>query len=299
MKRSRRTLDTSEKVVSYKQIVKQHAEQNPVDSHFKSALLIVLGFVVLLAALIYALPAFHIKTVDVEGAIRLDEEAIIQDSGLVKGEHLLKDMGGSLSAWLGLRFSEAERLIMQSSPYVKSVRVRTKLPSGIQIDIEERVPSSYIILEDGAYLLMDTDAYVLEIREGVAPSGIPLMHGIVIDAATLGEQIVTPSIETIDAALTLLDAIIRSDRAANDSFSLLASISELRVPSADSLYLKVNLLESDIPIHAKLGDRLTYDDALNWLRYTIRTQKLDDLGSGVLDLSGSEYIFIRDVEEAR
>src|SRR5690554_7551389 len=50
-----------------------------------------------------------------------------------------------------------------------------------------------------------------------------------------------------------------------------------------------SLLESEIPIHAKLGEEESFDDALNWLRYTIYTKKLDDLGSGVLDLRSEEH----------
>lgn len=298
----------SDKIVAYEDYAREFASNGALQSDRdhqtkekqpSGALLVLIGAIAIIAALIFVLPGFKLTEVEVLGASQVDPALISYYSGLEKGQHLFQGWGGSVSSWLGFRYAEAERNVMNASPYIKTVRVQMDFPSKVKIQVNERVATSYMQLEDAAHILMDQEGYVLDIKEGKAPDGIPMLVGIPVKAAEIGSKINSPSLDSIDFALDLLDSIIRSDRASADSFSLLSCIEEIRVPGGDHSYLKINLLTSDTPIHAKLGDAYSLDDALNWLRYTIRTEKLDDLGAGVLDLSGEEYIFIRDVEEER
>lgn len=302
MKRSKAAEKSSKKVVSYQTIVDHRAKREADGEEAKSnsgIILVVLGILILLMVSILILPVFRVNDIVVSGAEHVDAALIIESSQLDQGDHLFEDWGGSLVAWLGLRYGGAEERIHKASSYVQNVRVRMAFPGKIRISIEERIPTSYLALEDQAFILLDAKGYVLEFVDGEAPIGIPMIEGILVNAAEIGSLIQTDSIASIDTALNLIDSMIRSDRAASDDFSLLSCIKEIRAPGNDSSYLKIKLLESEIPIHAKLGEEESFDDALNWLRYTIYTKKLDDLGSGVLDLSGDNYVFIRDVEEGR
>lgn len=296
MKQSRED-KRSDKVVDYEDYARELTSDENDSKWHAGTLLVLLGILILVGALIFVLPGFKVAEIEVVGASQLDPDAILYYSGLETGQHLFTDWGGSLASWLGFRYASAEENISSASPYLKSVRVQMSFPSKIKITVVERVATTYMQLEDAAHILMDQDGYVLDIKEGKAPDGIPMLVGIQIEAAEIGSKIVSGSLESIDFALDLLDSIIRSDRAAADDFSLLSCIEEIRVPGGDHSYLKINLLSSEIPIHAKLGDSYSLDDALNWLRYTIRTEKIDNLGAGVLDLSGDEYIFIKDKEE--
>lgn len=297
--KQRRQDTQSNKVVAYEDYTRDLASDELDQKHRGGAILVILGVLLIVATLIFILPGFKINEIEVEGAKQVDPGYIEYYSGLESGRHLFSEWGGSLSAWLGFRYAEAESRIKAASPYVKDVKVQMRFPSKVRIVVTERIATSYMQLEDAAHILMDNEGFVLDIKDGKAPDSIPLIVGVPVDAAEVGQKIVSPSLESIDFALDLLDSIIRSDRAATDGFSLLPCIEEIRVPGEDHTYLKINLLVSDIPIYAKLGDKYTFDDALNWLRYTIRSEKLDGLGSGVLDLSGDDYIFIKDIEEGR
>lgn len=292
----------SDKIVAYEDYAREFSSNDSPESNEKRSsggLLVLIGAIAIIAALVFVLPGFKLAEVEVSGASQVDPGLISYYSGLEKGQHLFEGWGGTLPSLLGFRYADAERSILEASPYIKTARVQMDFPSKIKIQVDERVATSYMQLEDAAHILMDQEGYVLDIREGRAPDGIPMLVGIPVKAAEIGSKINSPSLDSIDFALDLLDSIIRSDRAAVDSFSLLSCIEEIRVPGGDHSYLKINLLTSDIPIHVKFGDSYSLDDALNWLRYTIRTEKIDDLGAGVLDLSGDEYIFIKDIEEER
>ncbi len=306
MKQKNNMTNKSAKVVPYRSLVERRERKMAADmdrggseSAGNGLLFVVMGVLILLFVSVWILPAFHVGDVVVSGAQQVDASMIQASSGIRKGDHLLADWGGSFSARLGLRYLEAEENIKKASAYIRKVRVRMHFPGKVKITIEERIPTSYIALDDSAYILLDREGFVLEIVEGEKPDGIPMIEGVVIEAAQIGQKIQTEAIGTIDTALNLIDALIRADRAAADNFSLLSCIREIRVPQDESTYLKIKLLDSLIPIHAKLGGAENFDDALNWLRYTVHSKKLDHLGSGVLDLSGDDYVFIRDVEEDR
>lgn len=302
MKRSRRPNRSSDKVVSVQSLPRKtdDAAADANQSRRRGGVVVLaVGVLLLVCVALFTLPVFRVNEINVSGAEQVDESGIIENSGLETGRHLFQGWGGSVSTWLGLRYESAEENIASEFPYIRTVRVRMGFPSKINITVTERVPGAYLALEDDANILLDTEGYVLEIEEGEVPEGIPLIEGVTILAARVGSRISTASIQSVETALSFIDAVMRSDRAASDNFVMLEHVLDIRVPGGDSAYLKVKLTDSPTPIHVKLGEVRTFDDALNWLRYTIRTNRLDDLGPGVLDLSGDNYIFIRDIEEER
>lgn len=306
--RAKRRVDDN-KVLSYRRLASEHQEQKLADSAANSDeapkrdasgfFAVLLGILILIGVAVWLLPIFHVQEIVVQGASGVDRELLIDRSGIEIGDHLFRSWGGSPAAYLGLRYKEAEEQVMAASPYVRIARVRMSFPGKVVIGIEEREPTSYLALEDDSYMLLDREGYVLEIKDGAKPLGIPMIEGMLVRAAKTGEKVQVNSVASIDTALNLIDTMIRADRAADDSFSILSHITEIRVPGDDNPYLRIKLIESETQIHAKLGTQDRFDDALNWLRYTLQTKKLEGLGEGVLDLSGDDYIFVRDVEEGR
>ena len=126
---------------------------------FKTLLISIL----LLAGIILLLMSsfFNIKEIHVVGNSRCKEEEIIDASGVVTGVNGFKNVGTGIKHFIGLRYGNAEKNILQFSSYVKDVTVKFVLPSTVKIIIKERTPickSEFM----GSYILIDEECYAVD-----------------------------------------------------------------------------------------------------------------------------------------
>ncbi len=257
------------------------------------ALLVVL-VVVLAGALLVALsPAFRVGSVDVSGTRKLDSQALVAESGIVAGRSFLKGIGGDLSALIGLRYGGAEQHLLEANPYLRSVQVRYRYPGRVSIEAVERVEVAYLAAHD-AVVVIDADRVAVQVLQGDPPAGIPLVEGIGITRYLLGGSVEVDRPAALDDALLLLSAVLEADADTRGDLKLLSVVTSVR-PAADGLiYLTVRLPATGRDLLVREDDPRNATTDMTMLRYAILQGKFDDVGSGILDLSGDQNRFVPD-----
>lgn len=90
---------------------------------------------------------------------------------------------------------------IKENPYVESVEVHRKIPSTVQIEIEERIPT-YSVDYMGKYAIINNQGYILEIFED--NKGLPIILN-----STTAEQEVSPNQRLNDEDLEKLEDVLR------------------------------------------------------------------------------------------
>ncbi len=242
-----------------------------------------------IAGLVYSLPAFHVTDITVSGLRQLDPKAVIEQSGLVDGQHLFSQLGGSPGAWLRLRYGGVEQNLTASFPFIREVSVQMKFPSEIRIEIEERLEVAYLVIPDG-YVMIDKAGVALTILS-TAPANIPVIDGLTVSQMTLGQPLTVDVPAALNSAIELMGAIIEADKDQRIDLKLLPRISSMMPISSRKVYMTVELPGSGtlLSVSAETGDD-ALDDML-WLRYAVAQNAFADKGQGVLDLTGSHKTF--------
>ncbi len=120
-------------------------------------------FIALLTGLVvyaFTSPIFNISEVRIIGNEEFEDEEYLKLSGLKTGENIFN-----------FRKSKAIYNI-KTNGYVESVKIRRKLPTKIEITIEERTPSYLIALEEEKFAYINNQGYILEISEIKIPLAI-------------------------------------------------------------------------------------------------------------------------------
>ena len=127
--------------------------------------------VVFIAIIILAMSGiFNVKEISVSGIDKLTENEVISLSGIQINENTFK-----------LRLSKLEEKIKEN-PYVKTAKIKRKLPNKLQINIEERT-IKYLIQIADSYLYIDSQGYILEISKEV--KDVPILLGILTDLSNI------------------------------------------------------------------------------------------------------------------
>lgn len=117
---------------------------------------------------------------------------------------------------------------------VEKVTTSYHWPNILLVEITERRPALYIASAYGAYAQIDFYGYVLSIGKGIRDAKVPVVTGVNIGNAYLGEQVQTAEI------------IVLTDFLRHLSPELLADIAEISV-DANTSVVKILLL-SGVPI---------------------------------------------------
>ena len=129
--------------------------------------LISFGFTaVAIALVVLFLTACRVETVSVENTNIVPQPTILDAASIKAGRHLYS-----------LNTTQIESNIVNSSPYVKSVDVKRKLPSTVRILVEE-YDLSYYIEYESRYYLLTWDLLVLEettVEDATEKGAVPLL----------------------------------------------------------------------------------------------------------------------------
>lgn len=110
----------------------------------------------LLATLIYLFlfktSIFNIRDIVVEGNNKMTYNEIVQVSGFSRGENIFK-----------IDKKVGKRALMEL-PYIKSIKVKRRIPKKIIIEVEERESIAAISFND-SFILFDKEGYLLAIKE--------------------------------------------------------------------------------------------------------------------------------------
>ncbi|MEA4888507.1 MAG: FtsQ-type POTRA domain-containing protein [Clostridiaceae bacterium] len=247
----------------------------------------------ILSVMIGFLPIFHLETVHFPDELRsVTQEELLNASGLVKGQHLLIGLGGTLDQWLHLRYGQAEEKLLGRFPAIKSVEIRMQFPGAVRMLVEERVEVAYLAIPDGC-VMIDKEGYALKILAD-PPANIPVIEGVGVTTMTLGQPLTVDVPAAMNSAITLMGAIIEADRDTRPVTPLLPQISKIRPLSGRQLYLTVIIPDTgeELTVVAETGQDQT-DDML-WLRFALDQDVLNGRGKGILDLTGSRRTFTPD-----
>ena len=173
------------------QLNKQERKRKKRNKKIKLVLKIVLLVGIIAGGTAFALisPIFNIKDIKVLDNNQVSSDTIISLSELKTGENIF-------------RFSSNKAIDkIKENPYVENVKIHRKIPSTIEIKIEERIPT-YSVDYMGKYAIINNQGYILEIFED--NKGLPIILN-----STTAEQEVSPNQRLNDEDLEKLEDILK------------------------------------------------------------------------------------------
>ena len=248
--------------------------------------------VLITAILITVLPQFYIKQIEITGCKEISQEELLKSSGLTAGEHLFKNLGGGIIQLFTLRYGNIEKELRRNYPYINDIKIQIAFPSKILVTVDEREKIGYVEIPDG-YAVIDTDGYVVELSDGTAPTGVPLMEGLPVRSCALGEKIDMTEGKGLNTCITVLSAVLAADenKTSASEFSLMKCVQSVRSVQSGTTFLTLILPSGQKPLLIRIGSLKSIAADMSWLRYAAEQNKFDSVGDGVLDMSGDEYTF--------
>lgn len=251
---------------------------------FKSVMLVLLILVVLVFAWsIVFHPFFRVTTVHIQGNHELTDDQVMDALGIEYGSHLFSSY-----------YSEGREL-RSTNPYVSSVSVKRVFPSTLEINVNERKKIAYISTPDG-YIAIDDQGVVLEFSADTNAEVAPLLCGLNINSATLGQRVDILEDRDFRKMIIVLSAALSAgqgydgNHSGNFDYDFFGSIKEVRIVSSGVIFITVTLPEG-ADLQVKLKDINTITDDMHWLVYAIEESSFEGLPDGVLDMTGDEYIY--------
>lgn len=155
-----------------KELNKKEIKRRKRIKKIKFVLKIVILIAVIAGGTAFALisPIFNIKDIQVMNNSQVNSDTIVSLSGIKTGQNIFRF----------LKSKSIEKI--KENPYIENIKIHRKLPSTIQIDVEERTPT-YSIDYVGKYALINNQGYILEIVED--NRGLP----IILNSITAQEEI--------------------------------------------------------------------------------------------------------------
>lgn len=248
------------------------------------------GFLVL--AVLF-LPSFHLQSIELPDQLRtLTQEQLRSASGLLPGQHLFCELGGSIRLLTALRYGPVEERIKSHFPTVRDVAVTLDFPGAIRIFLEERVEVAWLTIPDGC-VMIDKEGVALKICKE-PPDGIPVIEGLQVRSMILGRPLEVDQTESLSRAISLLGSIIEADKDPRPKTNLLAQIKGIRPISGRTLYLTLIIPETgeEMTVLAEIRSGQTED--MLWLRFALDQSVLAGRGKGILDLTGDRRTFVPD-----
>lgn len=254
---------------------------------------LLLSFAVLLffIAVVLLFPAFRAEEIHIEGLYQLKEEQVLLASGLKQKQHLLTGLGGNIEAWLSLRYGKAEKLVQEAFTEVESVKIQPLFPGKIQISLVERVPLAYLEIE-GAYAQIDKKGYVMKIAKQ-RPEDAPVLVGQIGESIKTGQKISYSLRSSIGKAMLVLYEILKLDQSAQDGYQMLEKIEGIRILGRDLLLLTLqDKDDANRYYQIRFSTSALIKENTNWLRQALKSNVFSTLGTGVIDLSTKQKIFL-------
>ena len=248
---------------------------------------------VLVAAILVAvLPQFYIKKITVTGCHEISSSDLVRHTGISTGEHLFQNIGGGLVQFFTMRYGNIEKELRREYPYISDITIQATFPSRVNITVDERKKIGYVQIPDG-YAVIDMDGYVVEMSGEDAPVGIPLMMGIPVRSAVLGQKMDMIRSTELNTCVTVLGAILSADAnsGVESGFSLMKYVKSIRTIEKGTTFLTILLPTDQQELLVRIGSLSNISDQMNWLRYAVSMNEFDGDADGVLDMSGDTLTY--------
>ena len=177
------------------QLNKQERKRKKRNKKIKLVLKIVLLVGIIAGGTAFALisPIFNIKDIKVLDNNQVSSDTIISLSELKTGENIF-------------RFSSNKAIDkIKENPYVENVKIHRKIPSTIEIKIEERIPT-FSVDYMGKYAIINNQGYILEITDNNKELPIILNASTVEQEITTGQRLNDEDLEKLEDILKIMSS---------------------------------------------------------------------------------------------
>lgn len=155
--------------------------------------------ILVLFLLIMLSPLFNIKTVNVSGNRDIDTNEILRQINLT-GDN------GNIFTYNSSKYEK----ILSENAYFESVKIKKSFPNTINVTIDERIVSFYILYSNNTYLYMDNNGVVVDTKQFVSYNH-PIIKGLMFDNFTIGKPLVVTNEEALIEAKNIVKTINRYD----------------------------------------------------------------------------------------
>ena len=182
-----------------KSITKQERKRKKRNKKIKFFLKLILIIGLIVGGTVFALtsPIFNIKDIKILNNSQVPSDTIISLSGLKTEENIFKFYSMNIVKKI------------KENPYIENVKIHRKIPSTIEIEIEERI-AKYSVDYMGKYAYINTQGYILEISED--SKALPIIQGI-----TTNEEEVVPGERLSNEDLIKLEDVIKIMNSAKEN----------------------------------------------------------------------------------
>ncbi len=161
----------------------------------KNSALIFLAIVILLGVIMFKTPVFRITNIEYNHNININRKEIMHYAELDKDSNFFFTNPSLLE----------KKLVRH--PYVKSVKVRKKLPNKLLMEFEYN-KEFVAIVYSGIYLITDEKLNVLKVEEQVGD--IFLIEGFSVKSFNIGRQIKVKDFEVLEHSVELIHLLSKS-----------------------------------------------------------------------------------------
>ena len=219
----------------------------------------------------------------------MTDQQVLRELKLEYNSHLMGGVSGNILDIIRLDYGKTEERIKRENPYIEDIRVSVKLPSTVDVEVNERMKVCYIRTPDG-YAALDKDGIVLELTSFDAKKSVrPVICGLNVTYAELGKQVKISNMNDYKKAIIVLGAILAADNASiGDTYSMFENTVEVRILPSGYIFLTVYSPKGKL-IQIKFDSLEKISDKTAWLLYAFNSDALDiPKTKGFLDMTGDD-----------
>ncbi len=235
------------------------------------ALIVFLLLVLVTISVVMGLQLFRVREVVVEGCDQRDPLAVAELAGVDYEESIFK-----------LRFREIRQRI-DASPYFEVEQIGLLLPDRLRIQVHERAERAVIEFA-GSFVVLDEEGFIVERRDVLGDTTVPVVTGMLVTNYSVGEQIESEDPKQLSALQIILAELIEQDASHLISEINVSEVSDLSMVTTNG-------------IRVKLGNFEDMDEKIRWLRATLPVLLSEGHEGGTLNLStGKNASFLAEAQ---
>lgn len=206
---------------------------------------------------------FTVRDIKIFGQNVLDKETIIKSANIELDKNIFTYNIGQIEKKL------------EQNPYIKNVDVKRKLPNELIFNIVE-IRETAIIPYMGSFAYIDNNGIILKLDDEITNDSIPIVNGINLKDAIIGEKLDTGDKKLSSDIINLLNDCSKND--------ISSEIQKMQINN-----------KKDITIYTKRGIVVDFGEIKNInYKFSSLNQVLTDLqtkgiSSGTVDLSYNKY----------
>ncbi len=231
--------------VKRRKVSQEEKRRKKRNKRIKVILQIILLLGILAGGIAFAMisPIFNIKNIQVMNNEQINSETIISLSELKTEENIFRFSG----------VITANKI--KENAYIKNVKIHRKLPSTIQIEIEER-KHSYSVDFLGKYAYIDKQGYILEIAEESKQKLI--IQGIITpeEQVVAGNRLVEEDLEKLEDIIKIMNV--------SQEYELDNKITSIDISDKNeySIYLEEERKKIYLGDNTNLSNKMLYANAI-------------------------------------